>query len=207
MMSRAHGAGDQSGFTLMEVLMITAIIGIMAGIALPALNNEVEMLKLGMSTREVQSELQTARLKAVSANTYMRVRFNCPAAGQFRMVERIGTPFAADTGDDLDANATVRCTVSTYPYKHTGSDTNRLTRPNNDGSLRSLQQKVAFSTTAGLTSTGSKVLEFWPDGSVHVNTATPWPQVGAAGVTIVLTKGTTTKTITVTSLGNIQMQR
>jgi hypothetical protein len=136
----------------------------------------------------------------------MRVRFNCPAAGQFRVVERIGTPYAADAGDDLDTAAATRCNPTTYPFKQTGSDTSRLTKPNNDGPLKYLTDPVTFSTTTGLTSTASKVLEFWPDGSVHISGGPPWPKLGAA-TTIVLVKGTGTQTITVTPLGNIQMQR
>src|SRR2546425_12946810 len=102
---------DRSGFSLAEMLMVCAVIGIIAAMALPSIRNEVDRLKLGMATRDVQSELQTARLKAVSSNTYMRVRFDCPAAGQFRAVERIGTPNAPDAGDDLDTAAATRCSA------------------------------------------------------------------------------------------------
>src|SRR5437899_5980684 len=101
-------ADDRSVFSFAEMQMTCAVIGIVAAMALPGIRNEVDRLKLGMATRDVQSELQTARLKAVSSNTYMRVRFDCPAAGQVRAVERIGTPFAADARDDLDANAATR---------------------------------------------------------------------------------------------------
>src|SRR5207247_5163293 len=142
------------------------------------------------------SELETARLNAVASNTSMRARFNWPAPGQFRALERIGTPFAADAADDIDANAATRCNQTSYPSKATGSDTSRLTRPNNDGPVKYLTDPVTFSTTAGVTSTTSKVLEFWPYGSVHVSGGPPWPALGAP-TTIVLVKGTETKTITV----------
>jgi prepilin-type N-terminal cleavage/methylation domain-containing protein len=206
MFALKNRAADRSGFSLAEMLMTCAVIGIVAAMALPGIRDEIDRLKLGMATRAVQSELQTARLKAVSSNTYMRVRFDCPAAGQFRAVERIGTPFAADAGDDLDVNAATRCNQTSYPFKATGTDSSRLTRPNNDGPVKYLTDPVTFSTAAGVTSTPSKVLEFWPDGSVHVSGGPPWPRLGAP-TTIVLVKGTTTQTITVTSLGNIQMQR
>ena len=190
---------DAFGFSLIELLVVASVLAIVAGIAMPGIVNQLDGIKLGMSTRAVQSELQTARLKAVSANTYMRLMFDCPVAGQFRMVERIGPPYAAETGDDLAANAARRCDPTTYPAKLSGPDTNRVTKPNNDGAVRYLQTSVSFSQ--------KQTVEFWPDGSAHISGATPWPVVPAAGVTIQLSKGTATKTITVTSAGNIQMQR
>ncbi len=192
-------ATDASGFSLTEVIVVTAIIGILAAVALPELRSEVDALKLGTSTRAVQSELQTARLKAVQANTYMRVRFNCPAAGQYRMVELIGSPYLADAGDDTDANATQRCNQTNYPYRPTGPDTNRVTKPNNDGQQRYLDDLVTFSA--------QQTVEFWPDGTAYTIASDVRTPVPAGGVTITLAKGSQTKTITVTSLGNIQMQR
>jgi prepilin-type N-terminal cleavage/methylation domain-containing protein len=190
---------DTSGFSLTEVIVVSAIVAIMAGIALPGLRSEVDAVKLSTSTRSVQSELQTARLKAVQANTYMRVRFDCPAAGQFRMVELIGSPFAADTGDDTDSNAATRCALANYPYIPNGADGSRVTKPNNDGQLRYLDTSVTFSA--------KPTIEFWPDGTAYTIAAGARTAVPPAGVTITLARKSQSKTITVTSLGNIQMQR
>jgi len=190
---------DASGFSLIEVIAVAAVIGIIAAIALPGLSTEVDLIRLSQSTRDVQSELQTARLKAVQANTYMRVRFNCPQAGQFRMVERIGSPYAADTGDDTDGNAARRCDQTNYPYRPTGTDLNRVTKPNNDGQQRYLQQKVTFSI--------QQTVEFWPDGSAYISSGGSWSKIPLTGIPIALAKGSNTKTITVNGIGNIQMQR
>ena len=46
--------------------------------AVPALSAFGERMKLGQGQREVERELQMARLKAVTANRRMRVLFNCP---------------------------------------------------------------------------------------------------------------------------------
>jgi hypothetical protein len=129
----------------------------------------------------------------------MRVRFNCPVAGQIRAVELIGTS-AVPNANDADA-VIDRCKESLYPYKTTGSDTSRLTKPNNDGAVRYLDSSVSF--------TASKTIEFWPDGTAHVDTGAgnPWPGAGTPGVTITLTRKGKTKNIVVNGLGKIQLDR
>lgn len=204
------GRAPEFGFSLVELLAVITVIIIMAAMALPGMQSEVAGLRLGIATRDVQSELQRARLKAVSANSYMRVRFNCPTAGQFRMVEQIGSPLSADSGDDLDTNSVTRCGDFTkYPYKTTVQ--NRLVKPANDGPIKYLQTGITL-TIAGIPDTSHPVVEFAPDGSAHIppsaGCATPvcWP-TAAADVVITLSKGSLTKTVTVTSVGNVQMQR
>jgi prepilin-type N-terminal cleavage/methylation domain-containing protein len=185
------------GFTLTELLIVVALIAIMAGIAVPLLVNVADGIKLGQSTRDVERELQAARLRAVSSNQPMRVRFNCPAAGQYRITELIGTasqPAAADIAAD-------RCTLAAYPYPG-NADRNVMTRPNNDGPLQTLDSTVTFSNVI--------TLEFWPDGSAHANptnvAATPWPPIAGTGTTVTLVKGTKTKTIVVNGVGKVQVQ-
>lgn len=191
----AHGgAGYEGGFTLVELMGVIAVFAIIAGMAMPMLKDASDGMRLGQAAREVERELQTARLKAVTANRAMRVRFNCPVAGQFRMVELIGTPSIPAAGDD----AGNRCQESAYPPG--AGDNNPLTVPNHDGPLRRLHPSVSFGATT--------TLEFWPDGSVHApsGTTTPWPLVAGSGTAITLTKGATVKTITVNGLGKIQLK-
>jgi len=181
---------------MVDMLATIAIIATMAAIAAPQMVDGVDRMRLGMSARDVERELQFARLKSVSTNRPMRLRFNCPVAGQFRVVELIGTtrnPAAAD-------GAANRCDEAIYPYRPTGGDQNRLTRPNNDGVLRRLQPQATF--------TAFPTLEFWPDGSVHmdIGVGNPWPPLTAAGATITLSRKGKTRSISVNALGKINLQ-
>lgn len=177
------------------MICTVAVVGILAGISVPAFQNLTEGYKLGQTIREVERELQSARLKSVTANRPLRVRFNCPAAGQYRTVELIGSP-SVPAPEDTAAN---RCQETAYPSP--ASDNNPLTRPNHDGPMRRLPTGITFSA--------ANTLEFWPDGTVHQqNGATlPWPVVPAAGTSVTVAKGAVTKRIDVNGVGKITLIR
>ncbi len=102
----------QSGFSLIELLMVTALVGIVSVIGLPLLGQISGTIELGEAARQVERELQSARMTAVSANQPVRVMFNCPVANQYRMVELIGTPAVPAAGDGVVG----RCSQTTYPF-------------------------------------------------------------------------------------------
>ena len=189
-MKRTRGGG----FTLVDMLVTLAVFVVLAGAAVPALRDVTGSLRLGSALRDVERELQTARLKAVTSNRPIRVRFNCPAAGQFRMVELIGTPAAPDARDA----AANRCSPTTYPYPVTNM--NALTRPNHDGPVRLLGTGVSF--------VASQTVEFWPDGTAHADAGggNPWPPIAGTGVTITVRYKSTDKSITVNGVGKVQIQ-
>ena len=188
------------GFSIVDMLATMAIIATVAAIAIPTLSNSVENQRLGIELRAVEREIQLARLGAVSTNRPIRVRFNCPTAGSYRRVELIGSLDNPSQGDDADNQGARRCSTSYYPYP--AADHDPLTRPNSDGPIMRLNPKVTFTST--------QTLEFWPNGSVHVpptnGSLGPWPFIGATPVNILLTKGSTTRSITVNGIGKMQIQ-
>ena len=177
------------------MVIVTAVIAIIAGMAVPLLVDASNAIRLGQSAREVERELQQARLLAVQTNQPMRLQFDCPSPGQYRLVELIGTSSVPASGD----SAVDRCALTSYPFP---ADTDKipLTRPNFDGPLRYLDPSVSFSVVT--------TIEFWPDGSAHTNTGgtNPWPVIGVDGTTLTLTRSGKTKNITVNGLGKIQLQ-
>ncbi len=186
----------QSGFSLPDLIVVMAIIAVMSGIAVPTMLQATERMRLGQSTREVEREIQTAKQRAVSRGRPMRVRFNCPSAQQYRLVEVIGISSAPDPQD----SSPNRCNPVFYPYP--AADTMLETRPNLDGPVRRLDPSVTFTAT--------QTLEFWPDGTVHYPAggegAASWPMVPTAGLSITLTRNSTISTITVNGLGRITLQ-
>ncbi len=179
------GRRSARGFTLIELLLTMAIAGTLAAIAIPVIADFAESQRLGTATQEVERELQSARLKAVSANCRLWIRTNCPVAGQLRTTEYLGT--FADTAAD-------RCSPTVYPFPP--ADTDITTVPNFDGPVRYLSLNTTVSTV---------VVEFRPDGTAR-EVVGGVPQPIADTVNVVVTRFSNTRTVTVNALGKVQIQ-
>jgi Tfp pilus assembly protein FimT len=149
------------------------------------MKNMTSSIKLNDAARMVVGELQDARLKAVSSNTVLRVRMNCPSTGSIRRVEVVGT--AIDTASN-------RCDQTAYPFP--AADIDVMTRPNFDGAARLLP--------VGATVTSS-VLQFSPDGTAH-EVVSGVPQTIATSVTVTITREGKSKSVTINGIGKIQLQ-
>jgi prepilin-type N-terminal cleavage/methylation domain-containing protein len=167
------------GFTLAELLIVLAVGVVLVGAAVPAINGARQRLDLDSAAHDVAGAVQSARLQALSTGRTMRVRFNCPATGQFRVVEVVG--------DAAIDNAANRCAPATYPYP----DQNAGARPDLDGPLRGLRSGVSFSQATNV--------DIAPSGRIT-------PATGAAPVSIVVMKGNATYTLTLSAGGRVSFQ-
>ncbi len=162
-----------------------AVAATLMAIAVPAMNAMSDASKLSAAAQQLERELQTARMKAVSNNTPLRLRTNCPATGYFRIVEMLGT--ANDT-------PTSRCNATTYPWP--ASDNDLATTPNFDGPVRQLLNSATVGTAS---------LEFRPDGTAW-DTSSGTATAITASVTITVTRNGMTRSITVDGLGKVLLQ-
>lgn len=185
---RVTAEAGQAGFSLVELLIVMFGIVAIAGVTVPQFNNVIEAQRARNGARMVEQELQSARLKAVSASRPLRVRLNCPAAGQVRTVEV--------TGIATTDNASNRCDPVAFP-----------TPGPNDGlrATPSLDSPVAY-LPAGTTVTGTTLaIEFGPKGTVHLVNASGTPTAIAGDLSLTVTRQGYSRTVTVNALGRVRL--
>ncbi len=129
---------------MFELLIVMALMMVMAGIAIPTLSGSTARNAVWTASETIGSQIRQARLKAISRNLSFRVRFNCPAVGQFRVLQVTGVA-ATD-------NAANRCSTN-QPF-----DSGTYVMPANVSynavpPILTVNSRGVFSSTTGIPTT------------------------------------------------------
>jgi prepilin-type N-terminal cleavage/methylation domain-containing protein len=100
------------GFTLVEVMVVIAIIGIVSAIAIPNFYSYAAGMKLRSASRDLLSTLQNTRMKAIRQNTRWAVKFN--GATSYQVID-CGIDNTCGTGDDDDIGAHIKAPTPISP--------------------------------------------------------------------------------------------
>lgn len=167
----------EHGFTLVESLMTVLLVAIAAAVTVPGMATGFRRYQLDAATREIAGQIRAARLRAVTANETMRVRFNCPAPGQLRVVQLVDSPAIDDAAD--------RCSGAAYPFP----DRDETVEPNHDGPVMALRGGIRL---------GEEVfdIEIAPTGRMTASE-------GTLPATIVVRDDHETRGVTVTAAGQV----
>ena len=67
---------DKSGFSLFELIVTLSIFGVMMAIAIPSFLSYRPLMRVNSAARELSSNMQWARMKAVSENNNFVIQFD-----------------------------------------------------------------------------------------------------------------------------------
>ena len=76
------------GFTLVELLIALAVVGILAAVAVPSISNSTGSHRVVEQTRRIHSDLVEARTRAIAEQRQVRVQFN--DGGTWRISRDVG---------------------------------------------------------------------------------------------------------------------
>jgi len=145
----------QSGFTLIEMMIVIGVLTIMASIAIPSFMSLLPGMRLNGAARQVMGDLMAARMKAVKQNNRFRVFFNNPGTNEYTILDDDNNNNSADTGEAT----TAKNIQDNYHDVTFSSSTNPIFYP----------RGTAYGTTVTVTnSSGSKDVKVAITGRVKI---------------------------------------
>ncbi|MCJ7547772.1 MAG: GspH/FimT family pseudopilin [Deltaproteobacteria bacterium] len=104
MQSRGVRDNSERGVTLIELVVVMAIIAIMALFMTPSLGEWVQNYRIKQAARNVASDLQSAKMQAISMHRYCTVAFNANGYVIFPDYDNDMVLDTADYPSDLDGD-------------------------------------------------------------------------------------------------------
>ncbi len=151
------------GFTLVELLVIIAMVGVLSTIAIPKISSTITGYRLKAAAREVVVDFKRARAEAVKRNKKILIQFTpATSGGSYLVCVDDNDSDTCDVNDSSLSSVTmppnVKIASSTFTDNLAGFTSRGLVWNSNSGTV-TLQRSG---------SSGSLVVELSPAGDAHL---------------------------------------
>ena len=97
-----------SGFTMIEVMVVIAIIAILAGVGIPAFVRWLPNYRLKSAATDIFSNMQLAKMEAIKANSNFTILFNAALPGSYVLQDGSGNPIKTVNFTDYDDSGNIK---------------------------------------------------------------------------------------------------
>ena len=115
----------QSGFTLIELIIIIGILAVFAGIAVPNFLSYMPKYRLNGAARQVMGDLMAARMKAVKENTTVTVVYvnntQYQISTEVKTINYSGVTIGSVSSDSFSSNSFSSISFLSRGTSNTGS--------------------------------------------------------------------------------------
>ncbi len=86
---------SRRGFTLLELVIAVALVGVLSAVAVPSVQRQIALWRIGAAARQVVMDLKSARARAIAGGAAERVHFAVPGGTYQLERQRPGGSYAA----------------------------------------------------------------------------------------------------------------
>jgi len=93
-----------AGYTIIEMIIVLAIVAILTGILVPVLSNYLPNVQLNGAARNLMADLRLAQEKAITEQDQYALRFDTPSHGSYQIIHLQDSDEEVDFTRDLPRN-------------------------------------------------------------------------------------------------------
>lgn len=146
MLMRSFPRARSAGFTLTELMLAVAVLGILVGVGMPSFTKMIRNAEIRSAAESVSSGVQRARGEAVAHNT--KVQFTL-GSGTSWYVDYVSTPNPAARLDSRASSESANASMSILPVGATTITFNQLGQVVTNADASATLTQVTFTATGG----------------------------------------------------------